>query len=638
MAQTPLTFQQVSDKLIKVEEALKSLNKRATKSRVEEEKIKTLELIRESLMKKKITLVEQPQRSTFVTTKAGETKVVTADQGEINVLKKDPNIKSMEDSTGRKLKEQDSDIALNLDYVGKTLTDLFVDFLRDMGEEISETTYTAEGDSKIKVQVHYKEGAKKEYTFELRGTQLYLDDNFLIEIQRLPSGEIQIPKETLTSSLYKYFENQLEFTDSEETLEEGWKQALIGLGLTAATIAGIGKAYLPPSAEELRDKETLQKTVNLQKDALNKTSDQDVLKMVRSLEGFLNTSYLQFSAQQADRLGSEKMSSLMDQEARDVIENLLLKGNDKVKAGFVIKADGTLTWANPSKISPINESTVVDTKGNPLFIGDKIQVGKIIFEICLDSEKNTVYLKTGKNVVYGGTKKFQTLLENSTKKHTEELLTESVEVGDRVKISKSYGGAKGTVVDKRGSFIVLDNGESYHESDVVNISRKLGEDIDVGHVDDEPGMLLQTAYETAVHAASIYKQLKHYQATHEEVDFPNWWQSKVILAKDYVAKADKWLEFATQEGEIIPEEKKPMDNKDKIWLAKHLGYKAPDKGYKREFSTDARAVALLAGSTGIATDIIQAWYAGWDDKDKWNRESEPEGFTLQETKINTKRK
>jgi hypothetical protein len=31
---------------------------------------------------------------------------------------------------------------------------------------------------------------------------------------------------------------------------------------------------------------------------------------------------------------------------------------------------------------------------------------------------------------------------------------------------------------------------------------------------------------------------------------------KVILGKDYISKADKWLEFATQEGEFIPEQKK----------------------------------------------------------------------------------
>ena len=193
---------------------------------------------------------------------------------------------------------------------------------------------------------------------------------------------------------------------NEELLDEAsWKQIVLGLGLTAATIAGIGKAFLPPSAEELKDKETLQKTVNFQKDALERTSDNDVLEMVRSLEDFLNTSYLQFSPQQADRLGSEKMSSLMDQEARDVIENLLLKGNDKVKSGFVVKADGTLTWVNPTKISPVNENIVTDVKGNILHVGDKIKVRNIIFEISLDSEKNLVFLQKGNKVVYGGYKR-----------------------------------------------------------------------------------------------------------------------------------------------------------------------------------------------------------------------------------------
>jgi hypothetical protein len=40
-----------------------------------------------------------------------------------------------------------------------------------------------------------------------------------------------------------------------------------------------------------------------------------------------------------------------------------------------------------------------------------------------------------------------------------------VEIGDKVKINKEYGGGKGKVTDKIGSFIVV-NGESYHESDV----------------------------------------------------------------------------------------------------------------------------------------------------------------------------
>jgi hypothetical protein len=446
-----------------------------------------------------------------------------------------------------------------MDYVGKILTSLFTDFLRDIGEEISSVDYNSISKDEIEVKIQFKEGTSKNYKFKIEGDKLFIDGNYLIDLSRLPSGEVQIPQETLSSSLYKHFEGELEFNDmdvNEELLDEAsWKQIVLGLGLTAATIAGIGKAFLPPSAEELRDKETLQKVVNLQKEALERTSDEDVLKMVRSLEGFLNTSYIQFSAQQADRLGSEKMSSLINQEARTIIEKLIQTGNENVKAGFLVKADGTMTWVNPTKISPVNEDIVTDVKGNILHVGDKIKVGNIIFEINFDYKENLVYLNTGKNKVYGGTKEFKVLLESSNLYGADKNLLEMVEVGDRVKISKSYGGSRGTVVDKKDSFITLEGGESYPESEVVNVSRKLGQDVDLGHVDDEPGMLSQTAYETAVHAANIYKQLKAYEKLNTEIDFPNWWQSKVILAKDYISKADSWLEFTTRERNFMEEEK-----------------------------------------------------------------------------------
>lgn len=46
-----------------------------------------------------------------------------------------------------------------------------------------------------------------------------------------------------------------------------------------------------------------------------------------------------------------------------------------------------------------------------------------------------------------------------------------IEIGDKVKASKEYGSKSGTVIDKRGSFVVVEysNGESdsYHESDLV---------------------------------------------------------------------------------------------------------------------------------------------------------------------------
>ena len=77
-----------------------------------------------------------------------------------------------------------------------------------------------------------------------------------------------------------------------------------------------------------------------------------------------------------------------------------------------------------------------------------------------------------------------------------------------------------------------------------------GGDLDIGHQDDEPDMLKQYAYDIATYAAKLYKQLDKYDQMDAEVDFPNWWQSKVILAKDYISKAQHYLEFEEKQPAI----------------------------------------------------------------------------------------
>ena len=76
------------------------------------------------------------------------------------------------------------------------------------------------------------------------------------------------------------------------------------------------------------------------------------------------------------------------------------------------------------------------------------------------------------------------------------------------------------------------------------------ETISVGHVDDEPGMLKQYAFDTAEYAAKLYKLLHHYEQMEDQVDFPNWWQHKVMMAREYMSKATHYLEFETREPEI----------------------------------------------------------------------------------------
>jgi hypothetical protein len=116
-------------------------------------------------------------------------------------------------------------------------------------------------------------------------------------------------------------------------------------------------------------------------------------------------------------------------------------------------------------------------------------------------------------------------------------------------------------VDPKGSRTFLEPDEMLPHNRFKKMTQK--EDTDVGHVDDEPDMLQATAYEIATYAAKLSKKLAKYDAHDGEVDFPNWWQAKLILAKDYMSKAYHYLDS---------EEKQPA--LDQLAL-ENLTYKEP---------------------------------------------------------------
>ena len=67
-------------------------------------------------------------------------------------------------------------------------------------------------------------------------------------------------------------------------------------------------------------------------------------------------------------------------------------------------------------------------------------------------------------------------------------------------------------------------------------------DLDVGHQDDEPDMLKNDIYDIAVYATKLYKQLDKYDKSDGEVDFPHWWQGKIIKAREFISSAQHYLE------------------------------------------------------------------------------------------------
>jgi hypothetical protein len=78
----------------------------------------------------------------------------------------------------------------------------------------------------------------------------------------------------------------------------------------------------------------------------------------------------------------------------------------------------------------------------------------------------------------------------------------------------------------------------------------IAEDLDVGHQDDEPNMLKSDLYRIAKYAMGLYKMMDRYDDIPGEVDFPHWWQSKIIKAKDYMVAAKHYLDGEEKVAQI----------------------------------------------------------------------------------------
>jgi len=79
------------------------------------------------------------------------------------------------------------------------------------------------------------------------------------------------------------------------------------------------------------------------------------------------------------------------------------------------------------------------------------------------------------------------------------------------------------------------------EDSIKSITKNMSEDLDVGHQDNEPQMLKSDLYRIAKYAAELYKMLDKYDQG-GEVDFPHWWQGKVIKARDLMVSAKHYLD------------------------------------------------------------------------------------------------
>ena len=113
------------------------------------------------------------------------------------------------------------------------------------------------------------------------------------------------------------------------------------------------------------------------------------------------------------------------------------------------------------------------------------------------------------------------------------------------------------------------SGSVGHKSPEVGGYKKIKEDIDVGHQDDEPDMLKSTAMEIVDYGKKLYDALEKYDEMEDEVDFPNWWQSKLIVAKDYLQKAYHYLD-SEEKKDGVQESITGSDRKELLKIGKEI--------------------------------------------------------------------
>ena len=87
------------------------------------------------------------------------------------------------------------------------------------------------------------------------------------------------------------------------------------------------------------------------------------------------------------------------------------------------------------------------------------------------------------------------------------------------------------------------------QKSILKKQGELDEDMDLGHEDDEPHMLKADLYRIGKYAMELYKMIDQFEGE-QEVDFPHWWQSKIVQAKSMLVAAKHYLDFELKEPQI----------------------------------------------------------------------------------------
>jgi len=568
-----MTYDEIKNRLTQVESALQSIHSTKSPALDKHFSTKTVEqltTIKESLQKQ----LAEKEETMFISTKGGDTKAVAMDRKTAMDLKKDPNITGIDSAKGQKLKEVDKlDKTSGVEFdknetkaiatqVGKALAIA----LKKAGDELARMKAHRIDTNSFDIQVVYKgEGGEDEFSFYISDDSLHLVDfsfdKELVNVGVKPSGEAIVNVDVLANELLKHFKSlneKVNYKGRELSHEETDR-----LDLIAHKEFG-GKDFSQLSDEDKekvfakRDKVGVKEGEGDDHHYL-KVSRRDYKKTMSILDNNVDPTYV-------------KTEVVDDDGAGNVIIYFIFRH----EYGFDDMYDDPEGKENPELYQEPDE----DPSG---FMND----------VVMDLQANDI------EVVDHSAEMDESIEENALGfSDTEKLGSKAAsDIDISVRRDPNYTFGKRPGDDARLRYKYAKQLGYLKENEVED----QGGDLDVGHQDDEPSMLKSSAFETATYAAKLAKKLAQYDQVDGEVDFPNWWQKKLILARDYMSAAYHYLDS---------EEKQPLIDKLALEEGVNEGTELYDKGGMqiKRFSGGKKGVMVqitVPSQTEFGGDYIQ---------------------------------
>lgn len=137
-------------------------------------------------------------------------------------------------------------------------------------------------------------------------------------------------------------------------------------------------------------------------------------------------------------------------------------------------------------------------------------------------------------------------------------------------------------------------------------TKKVKEDIDLGHEDNEPGMIKAELYRIGSCAMDLYKIMDNLEDTGKEIDLPSWWQSKITTAENNITSAKEYLEFELKEPAIDAMVDTLSENEDSTDEAEKLIIKTlEDEGGAAGLDPLVKAVKKLDMSKDDVVSLLK---------------------------------